>query len=458
VTVPGLIDSADGAIPVTCLTRDSLAAWRDGAPPATAAWLDAVGFTGEAGRHVLLPDGDGRLARVVVAIDAAEPLWAFGDLATALPEGSYRLDGVTDRATATQLATGWALGAYAFTRYKAAKRPPAMLVWPEAGDRAEIARVAEAIQLVRDLINTPAQDLAPDDLAAAAEALAARHGAAARVIRGEALLAENYPMIHAVGRGSARPPCLVDFRWGPADAPKVTLVGKGVCFDSGGYDLKPSAGMLLMKKDMGGAANVLGLAHLIMAAGRKVRLRVLVPAVENLVSGTAFKPKDVIRTRKGLTVEIGNTDAEGRLVLCDPLTEADSERPALIVDMATLTGAARVALGPELPAMFCNDDATAEAIQRAGVTVGDPLWRLPLWQPYRRLLDSPIADMNNVADGPFAGAITAALYLQAFVSPGTPWAHFDIYAWSNKRRPGRPEGGEAMAIRALDRMIAERFG
>jgi leucyl aminopeptidase len=306
-------------------------------------------------------------------------------------------------------------------------------------------------------VNTPAEDMGPAELAAAARSLARAHGARAAVITGDALLQRNYPTIHAVGRASARAPRLIDLRWG-AKGPRITLVGKGVCFDSGGLDLKPAAGMEIMKKDMGGAAHVLGLAGMIMAAKLPVRLRVLIPAVENSVSGNAFRPLDIIRTRKGLTVEVGNTDAEGRLVLCDALAEAMTEKPDLVVDCATLTGAARVALGPDLPAMFANDDATAEALLRHGLAEDDPLWRLPLHAGYRTMLDSKIADMNNVSSGSFAGAITAALFLEAFVDAAVPWVHLDLYAWNPRAKPGRPEGGAAMGLRALYALIAERAG
>ncbi|MBF0391146.1 MAG: leucyl aminopeptidase family protein, partial [Alphaproteobacteria bacterium] len=312
--------------------------------------------------------------------------------------------------------------------------------------------------LVRDLINAPASHMGPEELAAAAQDLAARHAARCRVVVGEALLNENWPAVHAVGRASDRAPRLIDLRWGDEQAPRVTLVGKGVCFDSGGLDIKPSSGMKLMKKDMGGAAHALGLAHMVMAANLPVRLRVLIPAVENAVSGRAMRPLDVIGTRKGTTVEIGNTDAEGRLILCDALAEADGEKPALLLDMATLTGAARVALGTELPALFSNDDKLAEDILRHGRRTRDPLWRLPLWAGYRRQLDSKVADLSSISDSPFAGAVTAALFLQDFVSPTTPWAHIDMMAWNGAARPGRPEGGEAMCLRALFALIAGRHG
>ncbi len=317
--------------------------------------------------------------------------------------------------------------------------------------------MARAVFLARDLANTPAGDLGPEELAAAAVDVAEAAGACHRVVVGDGLLVENYPTIHAVGRASSRAPRLVDIRWGDPAAPKLTLVGKGVCFDTGGLDLKGASGMRLMKKDMGGAAIMLGLAQAIMNADLPVRLRVLLPCVENAVSGNAMRPLDIIRTRKGITVEIGNTDAEGRLILCDALAEASTEAPALLVDMATLTGAARVALGPEVAALFCNDDTVAASLLAAAAAEEDPVWRMPLWRPYRKMLDSKIADINNVSEGPHAGAITAALYLQEFVAPGIPWAHFDVMAWNPQSRPGRPEGAEATALRALYAHIAHRF-
>ncbi len=323
---------------------------------------------------------------------------------------------------------------------------------------AAAERLAAAVFLARDLVNTPAGDLGPEELAAAAVHVAESAGACHRVIVGDDLLAENYPTIHAVGRASTRAPRLVDITWGDPAAPKLTLVGKGVCFDSGGLDLKTASGMRLMKKDMGGAAIMLGLAQAIIDARLPVRLRVLLPCVENSVSGNAMRPMDIVRTRQGLTVEIGNTDAEGRLILCDALAEASTETPALLIDMATLTGAARVALGPELAALFCNDDRLAAALLEASAAEEDPMWRMPLWRPYRKMLDSKVADLNNVSEGPYAGAITAALYLQEFVAPGIPWAHFDVMAWNPQSRPGRPEGGEATALRALYAHIAQRFG
>jgi leucyl aminopeptidase len=331
-------------------------------------------------------------------------------------------------------------------------------VWPENADRKLVERLAGAVFLARDLAVTPASDMGPAELAEAAEKVAKAEGALCRIVVGDELLAENYPTIHAVGRASTRPPRLVDITWGDESAPKVTLVGKGVCFDTGGLDLKPASGMLNMKKDMAGAAIVLGLGQAIMQAGLKVRLRVLLPCVENSVAGNAMRPRDIIKTRKGLTVEIGNTDAEGRLILCDALSEASDEKPEMIIDAATLTGAARVALGPELPALFCNNDALANALIAAGEAEDDPMWRMPLYKPYRRLIDSKIADLNNVSDGPQGGAITAALYLNEFVDPAVPWAHLDVLAWNNRSRPGRPEGAEAQTLRAVYAHIADRFG
>ncbi|MBV9824220.1 MAG: leucyl aminopeptidase family protein [Alphaproteobacteria bacterium] len=455
-----LIDDEAGAVPVSAVSKATLAAWDEAAGERQREWTRSTAFTGEAGKVALIPGDDGRLSQVLIGVgDDAAAMWAFADMSQSLPEGSYRLDRLPDGGDATQLALGWALGTYAFTRYRDKKKPGgAHLVWPQGADRGMVERLAAGIFLARDLINTPASDMGPAEFAGIATAVADKARARHRIVCGDALLAENYPTIHAVGRASTRAPRLVDITWGDESAPKVTLVGKGVCFDTGGLDLKPASGMKMMKKDMGGAAIMLGLGQAIMAAGLKVRLRILLPLVENSVSGNAMRPLDIVKTRKGLTVEIGNTDAEGRLILCDALAEACTERPAILLDAATLTGAARVALGPELPALFCNDDALANGILEAGSAVDDPLWRMPLWPGYRRLLDSKIADLNNVSDGPHGGAITAALYLQSFVEPGTPWAHVDVMAWNNRSRPGRPEGAEAQTLRAFYTYIAGKFG
>ena len=453
-----LIDAAAApAVPVTLVAPDTVTNTLSALPEAQRQWAGANGFRGEAGSLMVLPGSTGAIAGVLVGWNPSEPIWALGGLSEVLPVGSYALATALPRDPASRVALGWAMGAYAFTRYKRRSRASAELVWPAEADRAEVERLARGICLTRDLINTPAEDMGPAELASAAETIARERGASCKVLVGDALLQNNYPMIHAVGRGSARAPRLMDLTWGDPAAPKVTLVGKGVCFDSGGLDLKTAQGMRMMKKDMGGAATLLGLASVIMEAGLPVRLRLLIPAVENFVSGTSFRPLDVIRTRKGLTVEVGNTDAEGRLILCDALAEADSEQPALLIDAATLTGAARVALGPDLPALFTHDDGLAAALLAAGSAESDPFWRMPLWRPYRKLLESKVADLNNVSESGFAGAVVAALYLADFVAPTTPWAHIDTYAWNAATRPGRPEGGEALGLRALYTAIKAKF-
>jgi len=415
-----LIDDTGGATPVAVLTKDRFTTWLAEASERERNWLTAIGFSAEQGKLALVPADSGRLARVVVGLGgASDPgagMWALAGLPDALPEGSYRLETAPDGADPTRLALGWALGTYAFTRYRTRKAAATALVWPAGADRDRIERLARAVFLARDLANTPAGDLGPAELAAEAVRVAKATGAKHRVIVGDELLAENYPTIHAVGRAAAEPPRLVDIVWGEAAAPKVTLVGKGVCFDTGGLDLKTASGMRLMKKDMAGSAIVLGLAQAIMDANLPVRLRVLLPLLENAVSGNAMHPMDIVRTRKGLTVEIGNTDAEGRLILCDALAEAATEKPALLVDMATLTGAARVALGPELAALFCNNEPLAQGLLEAAEAEEDPMWRMPLWRPYRKMIDSKIADINNVSESPYAGAVIAALYLRSLSS------------------------------------------
>ena len=446
-------------IPVTPIEHAVFDVWLKKEPAAIQAWVKSSGFTAKPGQISLVAGKDGKLSRVLFGVKDHDGFWDYAPLPTALPEGSYRIDARMSAAGATAAATGWALGGYRFERYKSTKsKKLPTLVWPARADKARANAMAESISLVRDLINTPAEDMGPSQLAAAARTLGRGHKADVKVITGDALLKQNYPTIHAVGRASDDPPRLIDLRWGRKSDPKVTLVGKGVCFDTGGLDLKSAGGMLRMKKDMGGGAHALGLAHLIMALKLRVRLRVLVPAVENNVAGNAFRPLDVITTRKGVTVEIGNTDAEGRLVLCDALAEADSENPDMILDFATLTGAARVALGTDLPALFCNNDNLAGDLAKAGDTVNDPMWRLPLWRPYRQLLESKVADINNVSEGGFGGAITAALYLQEFVRDTTPWAHFDMMAWNLSGRPGRPAGGEAQSLRGVFEMLEKRYG
>jgi leucyl aminopeptidase len=456
--LPMFVAADRRAVPIFPVTEKSFKAWRRGRSAAERAWIDANRFQPAAGRHLVLPDAGGRPAAVVLGVaDQALP-WDSAALPCDLPEGTYRLEGETEAATATEFALGWALGTYAFDRYAATgRRVHARLVWPGNADRGFVARAFAATRLARDLINTPAADLGPAELADAARRIARPHGARVRTVIGDDLLRRNYPMIHAVGRASTRAPRLVDLRWGPARAPRVTLVGKGVCFDTGGLDLKPPSGMALMKKDMGGAAMALALAHMIMDARLPVRLRVLVPIVENSVSGNAFRPGDVLGSRSGLTVEIGNTDAEGRLILADALADADSESPALLVDFATLTGAARVAVGPEIAAMFTPDDTLAADLARHGAATHDPVWRMPLFSPYAAMLRSRVADINNAGEDRMAGAITAALFLNRFVVRTRSWVHFDIFAWSRRARPGRPEGGDVQALRATYALIAERY-
>lgn len=450
-----LTDDAEDSVPIDGVRRPDFDAWLARHPTARP-WLQATGFVAAPGERCLLPAADGTLGGVVLGL-GDEPRWQWAALPRQLPDGVYRLADDVRTADAADAVLGWALGSYTYARYRSQAGRAVRLLWPPAAPRAHLQRTIEAVCFVRDLINTPASDMGPEELADAARTLSRSHGARHRVIVGNDLLLENYPAIHAVGRASNRPPRLIDLCWGDPEQPKVTLVGKGVCFDTGGLDIKTSAGMKLMKKDMGGAAIVLGLARMVMAANLPVRLRVLVPAVENSVGGNAMRPLDVVRTRRGLTVEIGNTDAEGRLILADALAEAAAEDPALLIDVATLTGAARVALGSELPAMFTPDDALADRLLAAGSAVGDPLWRLPLWQAYRRHLDGKTADLSNAPDTPFAGAILAALFLAEFAAPVRPWVHLDVMAWNTDNRPGRPEGGEAMGMRALYALIEERF-
>ena len=441
------------ALPLYCTSPSGLEALAGRLPVPAARFLAAAGFTGAAQQLVLLPGEAGLSGAVLGLGEAAVTPWSFGALPFALPEGT-NWEFAAPLADPGKAVLGWCLGAYRYTRLKAPKRVAAKLRPPAGMEDAVIA--AEAAWRVRDLINAPANLLGPAELAEAAGTLAAAHGAAFRVIEGDALAA-GFPALATVGAGSPRAPRVAVIEWGAAEAPLVALCGKGVCFDTGGLDLKPSSAMLRMKKDMGGAAAVLGVAEMVMRHRLPVRLLVLVGAVENSVSGPAFRPGDVLRSRAGLTIEIGNTDAEGRLVLCDLLAYAAEQKPALILDCATLTGAARVALGPDMPALFSNDDALAEAVLAAGLAADDPLWRLPLHGGYDSWLDSAIADINNVATRPMAGAVVAALFLRRFVPAGIRWGHLDLYAWNDAHRPGRPEGGEAQAVRALFGAIATLF-
>ncbi len=457
-----LIDETSGAVPITTLSKDRFSAWLEAAPESQRKWAQSTGFAAQTGRLALMPGQNGQLGRVLVGLgdepDAAAAMWALAGLPDALPEGSYRLDPMPDGADPTRLALGWALATYAFTRYhaEAGERHGAGLA---RGRRSRPRRAAGARCFPR---SRPRQHAGrrPRPGGIGASRGAGRRGRPAPATGSSSATTSSprtiRPSTRSAGRARARRVSSTSFG-AIRRHPKVTLVGKGVCFDTGGLDLKSAAGMRLMKKDMAGAAIVLGLAQAIMDAKLPVRLRVLLPCVENSVSGNAMRPLDVVRTRKGLTVEIGNTDAEGRLILCDALAEASTEKPALLVDMATLTGAARVALGPELAALFCNDDGLARGLLEAAAAEADPMWRMPLWRPYRKMIDSKVADLNNVSESPHAGAITAALYLQEFVEPGIPWAHLDVMAWNPQSRPGRPEGAEATALRALYAHIARRF-
>ncbi len=421
------------------------------------AWATANDFSGQHGRLLAVPGEGGEIAAYLFGMGKAETRSAnvLGLAGAALPEGDYHLQGAYGEATLA--ATAFRLGAYRFDRYRKGKGAPRLTLGADA-DSAEVDRLVEAAFLARDLINTPTNDLGPDAFEKAIRDFAQARGMRLNATVADELLAANFPMIHAVGRAAPQPPRLLDLLWGDEADPKITLVGKGVTFDTGGLDIKTSAGMLLMKKDMGGAANILGLASAIVSAGLKVRLRVLIPIVENAIAGNSFRPGDVLPSRKGLTVEIGNTDAEGRLILADALALADEEAPELIVDMATLTGAARVALGPDLPALYSTDDALARELMSAGLLADDPLWQMPLWSPYDSMLKSKIADVNNAGAGGFAGSVTAALFMRRFVSSAKAWVHLDIMAWAPEARPGRPFGGTDQGIRAVYGVLKQRYG
>ena len=422
-----------------------------------AAFADAAGFEPKPGRHLLLPGKKNGLGGVLFGLEGADDAkdpFLPGHLSQQLPDGVYRFANAPHDARLAALA--FAFGSYRFTRYRKAEPRAVKLDLPQSLDRDDLARIIEGVTLARDLINTPANDMGPAQLEQAARKLAARHSATINAIVGDELLAQNFPLIHAVGRAAIGAPRLIELAWGDAKHPRVTLVGKGVCFDTGGLDIKPDSAMLNMKKDMGGAATALALAHMIMARVLKLRLRVLIPAVENAIASSSIRPRDVYMSRKGITVEVGNTDAEGRLILADALTLADEDKPELIVDFATLTGAARVALGPDVPAFFTDDDELAGELNGCAAAENDPLWRLPLWRPYEAMLESKVADINNVG-GSNGGAITAALFMRRFVAAKS-WLHIDLFAWTPAAKSGRPEGGECQAARALYALIAARYG
>ncbi|WP_372604208.1 M17 family metallopeptidase [Actibacterium sp.] len=445
--------------PLYLISQDKLADWRASLPPSDAAWVSAMGFEGKIGQTVVLPDGKGGILAAAAGfgtdVSRARARFHLAAAAGKLPAGSYRLETDLTGDALAQEALGWLMAGYRFDRYHSQTPLAAQLVAPAGIDAARVEAMAAGEALTRDLINTPASDMGPQALERAVFDLAIRHGATATAVRGDDLLAENFPMIHAVGRAAAQAPRLLDLRWGGV-GPKLTLVGKGVCFDTGGLDLKPSSSMLLMKKDMGGAATVLGLAHMIMSLGLPVQLRVLIPAVENAVAGNAFRPGDILTSRLGKTVEINNTDAEGRLVLADALTLASEEPTDLIVSMATLTGAARVAVGPDLAPFFTDDDGLAAALFAAAPGMADPVWRMPFHTPYEPMIEPGIADLDNAPSGGFAGAITAALFLRRFVQ-GATYAHFDIYGWAPKPAPARGKGGFGQGARALLAALGARW-
>ena len=441
--------SSSKALPIIPLTKDNLSGWCKKQKNEIQHWIASIGFDALPGKICLIPGSDGKLEKILVGVSSSTNMWDCGNLSQELPAGIYSFQHSNSK-DVEKWALGWALGSYQFDRYQQLKSTKKARVYLPKSSNSE--RIVEAIFLTRDLINTPAEDMGPAHLASAARALAKKHKARINITIGKDLLKKNYPAIYTVGRAvktANQIPRLIDFKWGGKNHPKLTLVGKGVCFDTGGLDIKTTGSMNLMKKDMGGAANVLGLAHMIMSAKLPVQLRVLIPAVENNIAGDALRPLDIITSRSGKTIEIGNTDAEGRVILADTLTEACSDSPDFIIDFATLTGAARVALGTELPALFTNSDQFAKLITAGGITEQDPLWRLPLWGGYQEKIKGLSADLTNAPEGGYGGAITAALFLQEFIKPKTNWAHIDLMAWNLATKPGRPRGGEAMGIRSI---------
>ena len=447
-------DLAAARHPLHVVSRDGFATWRDAQPAPVQAWLAAQRFDGSAGSTQSWADAEGRLAGAVIGIgDALDPL-SYAHAPLALPAGDWQLATALDADAQRALQLGWGLGCYRFDRYKANKRTPARLL-ADTFD-AETFDVLAACVRVRDLVNTPTEHMCPDELEAAARAIASAHGASIAIVAGDELLAQNYPAIHAVGRASHRAPRIIELAWGDASHPHVAICGKGVCFDTGGLDIKTAIGMRNMKKDMGGAAHALALAELVMARKLPLRITLLLAAVENAIGPNAFRPGEVIATRKGVSIEIDNTDAEGRLVLCDALARASELKPDLLLDFATLTGAARIALGPDLPALYANNDALANEWLAAGTRSRDPLWRMPLWRPYLRYLTSGIADLANGSASTMAGSVTAALFLERFVPEGQAWGHVDVYAWNDADRAGKPAGGEAQGLRAAYALLKSR--
>ena len=455
------------AIAITPILKSEFESWLSKQSSLTSNWVRASNFTAQHGSICLLPDQQGCLGQVLFGILDYVDFWEFGKLPSLLPPGMYQFDlsvlPLLEGEFLQNIAIAWGLGNYQFDRYKTAEERKASLLLPAPNktlsfDIKEIMSIITAINWVRDLVNTPAEDLGPPELASAVVTLAHEFGAEVTQIIGDDLLKENYPAIHAVGRASSKAARLIDLRWGDPQHPKLCLVGKGVCYDTGGLDIKTSGGMVHMKKDMAGAAHVLGLARMIMSYGLPVNLRVLIPAVENAIAGNAYRSGDVIKSRKGLTIEINNTDAEGRVILADALAEAMSEKPELVIDFATLTRAGRVALGPDLPALFCDHEEITRGIMACGHKELDPVWPLPLYTPYRKFIDSKVADISNTSSSPYGGCITAALFLKDFVDPDVPWVHFDLMAWNTRHLSARPEGGEAMGLRATFRYLQQHFG
>lgn len=461
-------EAQEAPVRIECVSQQGFEEWLNSQVSARSTWIKATNFKGSPGDVCLLPSSSGGVESVLFGTDDPSDIWTYAALPSKLPPGVYALEGLADE-NASAAVLGWIMGTYTFDRYKTGKVKNGndstgcvRLVWPSSADKDTVKAISEGIFLARDMITTPAEDMTPQDIAAEAAKVAAHHGSSANIIKGDDLIKMNFPAIHTVGRASINPPHLVDFRWAPSglateNLPKVTLVGKGVSFDTGGLDLKPANAMKLMKKDMGGSALMLGLAHAVMACKIPVALRVLIPTVENSVSDNAYRPLDVLQTRAGITVENGNTDAEGRLILCDALAEAAREKPDLLLDAATLTGAARVALGTELPALFCSDDSVANDILSSASTTGDMLWRMPLHKPYRKMLESKVADIGSCSEGGYGGAITAALFLQEFVEGANAWAHIDTMGYNLSSKPGRPEGGEALALRALFAYLHRKY-
>lgn len=447
--------STKNAIPIKLILQKDFNNWIKQETPHIKNWLSAMAFKGKGGDFCIVPHANFSIGHVILVLTSSDHFWEVGSLPYLLPEGNYFFEG--ENIHYAHFACTWGLGAYYFSKYKALNRRPAKLVLPKACNPASLNNIVEAIYLVRDLINIPTEDLGPSEFAAAVKHFCKENNATFKEIVGEHLLTQGFPLIHTVGRASDDPPRFLEIEWGNKKNPNITLVGKGVCFDSGGLDIKLASAMLLMKKDMGGAANVLGLAQMIIRAKLPIFLKVLIPVVENVISGNAYRPGDIIKSRKGLTVEIGNTDAEGRVILADALTYACESKPDLLIDLSTLTGAARVALGTDLPAVFSPQDQLVDAVINASARVSDPIWRLPLFAAYREALNTPFADINNAGGDGYAGAITAALFLKEFVSDTIPWLHYDMMAWNLKSKPGRPQGGEAMAIRGLFHYLSQTY-